>query len=121
MKHQQLDFWPATHKSKAPYQQAPCYGSYATEGHQETFPVWLGEHLQNGIEHSFDSKLDAALGALNDANGNNAGAAFNTFQAFINAVEAQRGSNLTESQADQLIAVAGRASRFCRHRSACIE
>jgi len=23
MKHQQLDFWPATHKAKTPYQQGP--------------------------------------------------------------------------------------------------
>ena len=63
-------------------------------------------NLQNGIENSLDSKLDAALGALDDANANNDGAATNTLQAFINAVEAQRGNKLTETQADQLIAAA---------------
>jgi hypothetical protein len=61
-------------------------------------------NLQNGIENSLDSKLDAALNALGDVNVNNDGAACNSLQAFINAVEAQRGNKLMDSQADQLIA-----------------
>ena len=60
-------------------------------------------NLQNGIENSLDSKLDAALDALDDVNLNNDGAARNSLQAFINAVEAQRGNKLTDAQADQLI------------------
>ena len=63
-------------------------------------------NLQNGIENSFDSKLDAALNALADANVNNDAAACNSLSAFINAVEAQRGSKLTSVQADQLVAAA---------------
>jgi len=63
-------------------------------------------NLQNGIENSLDSKLDAALNALDDVNANNDGAACNTLQAFINAVEAQRGNKLTDAQAGQLIAAA---------------
>jgi hypothetical protein len=63
-------------------------------------------NLQNGIENSLDSKLDAALEALSDVVANNDGTATNTLQAFINAVEAQRGNKLTEAQADQLIAAA---------------
>ena len=63
-------------------------------------------NLQNGIENSLDSKLDAAVGALIDVNVNNDGAACNSLAAFINAVEAQRGNKLTDAQADQLIASA---------------
>lgn len=63
-------------------------------------------NLQNGIENSLDSKLDAAVAALVDANFNNDGAACNSLAAFINAVEAQRGNKLTNAQADQLIASA---------------
>lgn len=63
-------------------------------------------NLQNGIENSLDSKLDAALSALDDVNANNDKAACNTLQSFINAVEAQRGSMLMDAQADQLIAAA---------------
>lgn len=63
-------------------------------------------NLQNGIENSLDSKLEAALEALDDLNENNNAAACNSLQAFINAVEAQRGTKLTDSQADQLITAA---------------
>lgn len=63
-------------------------------------------NLQNGIENSLDSKLDAALNALDDVNANDDAAACNMLQSFINAVEAQRGTKLTVSQADQLIAAA---------------
>ena len=61
-------------------------------------------NLQNGIENRLDSKQDAALIALEDVNSNSNGAACNTLQAFINAVEAQRGDKLADAQADQLIA-----------------
>jgi parallel beta-helix repeat protein len=60
-------------------------------------------NLQQGISNSLDAKLDAALGALDDINANNDVAAINTLQAFINAVEAQRGNKITEADADDLI------------------
>jgi len=62
--------------------------------------------LQQGIERSLDAKLDAALGALEDANENNDGSAVNKLQAFINEVEAQRGNKITDTQADDLHAAA---------------
>jgi hypothetical protein len=63
-------------------------------------------NLQNGIENSLDAKLDAALNVLTDVNVNNDGAACNSLQAFISAVQAQRGKKITNAQADQLIASA---------------
>lgn len=60
-------------------------------------------NLQQGIANNLDAKLDAAMGALDDINANNDGAAINALQAFINAVEAQRGNHITDAQADQLI------------------
>jgi hypothetical protein len=60
-------------------------------------------NLQQGIDNSLDAKLEAAKKALEDLNENNDGAAINSLQAFINAVEAQRGKALTEEQADMLI------------------
>ncbi|MBI3290364.1 hypothetical protein HYZ78_03120 [Candidatus Microgenomates bacterium] len=60
-------------------------------------------NLQQGINNSLDAKLDAALNALDDLNENNDQAAINSLQAFINAVEAQRGSQITNEQADELV------------------
>ena len=48
--------------------------------------------------------LAAASEALDDLNQNNDVAAINALQAFINAVEAQRGIHITEADADDLIA-----------------
>jgi PKD repeat protein len=63
-------------------------------------------NLQQGINNSLDAKLDAALNALDDVNENNDQAAINSLYAFINSVEAQRGNQITNSQADQLVAAA---------------
>ncbi|MHC4533129.1 MAG: FIMAH domain-containing protein [Planctomycetota bacterium] len=63
-----------------------------------------GMNLQQGIDNSLDAKLDAAANALDDVNNNNDVAAINSLNSFINAVEAQRGSKLTDEQADTLIA-----------------
>lgn len=60
-------------------------------------------NLQQGIENSLDAKLGAAYDSLNDLNQNNNAAALNSLQAFINAVNAQRGNQITEEQADILI------------------
>jgi len=63
-------------------------------------------NLQQGINNSLDSKLEAALNALIDVNINNDQAAINSLNSFINAVEAQRGNKITNEQADALIAAA---------------
>ena len=60
-------------------------------------------NLQQGIESSFDSKLDAVSKALDDVNQSNDIAAINALQAFINSVEAQRGKKITDEDADELI------------------
>lgn len=66
----------------------------------------IGLNLQKGITNSLDSKLDSALNALEDLNTNNDVAAINSLQAFINAVQAQRGNKIPEADADSLIASA---------------
>jgi hypothetical protein len=63
-------------------------------------------NLHQGISNSLDAKLSAAMQALDDINENNDVAAINTLQAFINAVEAQRGDKIPEADADALIAAA---------------
>ncbi len=65
-------------------------------------------NFQNGIENSLDSKLAAVVSALTDLNDNNDVAALNSLYAFINNVEAQRGNQITNEQADVLIAAAQR-------------
>lgn len=62
--------------------------------------------LHKGISNALDAKLDAALSALDDMNSNNDVAAANTLNAFINAVDAQRGNKITNEDADTLIAAA---------------
>ena len=63
-------------------------------------------NLQQGIENSLDSKLDAVSKALDDVNKNNDIAAINALQAFINSVEAQRGKKILDADANALIAAA---------------
>jgi hypothetical protein len=63
-------------------------------------------NLHHGISNSLDAKLGAALNALDDVNTNNDGAAVNTLEAFISAVEAQRGKEISETDADALIQAA---------------
>lgn len=66
----------------------------------------IGLNLDKGISNSLDAKLDSALKALEDLNSNNDVAAVNSLEAFINAVEAQRGGKIPEVDADALIASA---------------
>lgn len=66
----------------------------------------LNLNLQQGIENGLDAKLDAVLLALDDLNLHNDVAAVNALEAFINAVEAQRGRQIDEADADDLIASA---------------
>jgi hypothetical protein len=63
-------------------------------------------NLQQGISNSLDSKLSTAVNSLNDINTHNDAAAVNSLQAFINAVNAQRGNKITVAQADALISQA---------------
>jgi hypothetical protein len=60
-------------------------------------------NLQQGIENGLDAKLDSAFQALDDLNEHNNVAAVNALQAFINAVEAQRGTKIPNADADDLI------------------
>jgi len=61
-------------------------------------------NITQGIANSIDSKINTALQALDDINQNNDAAAINALQAFINAVQAQRGNHISEADADVLIA-----------------
>jgi hypothetical protein len=85
----------------------PCAGVEAPEVMiEELVGTVIGLNLQSGIENSLDAKLDAALNALDDLNENNDVAAINSLNAFINAVEAQRGNKISNEDADMLIAAA---------------
>jgi len=66
----------------------------------------LALNLQTGIENSLDAKLEAAVSVIEDISANNDVAAINTLQSFINAVEAQRGKKISETDADELIVAA---------------
>jgi hypothetical protein len=66
----------------------------------------LDLNLRQGIEGGLDAKLDAAFQALDDFTNNNDVAACNALDAFINAVEAQRGKQIPEADADALSAAA---------------
>ena len=65
-------------------------------------------NLQQGIANSLDVKLEAVQDALVAANAGVRQDAVNKLEAFINAVEAQRGKVLTDEQADQLVNYANR-------------
>jgi predicted outer membrane repeat protein len=59
--------------------------------------------LGKGTVKSLQAKLDTAMRLLEDDNENNDIAAINSLQAFINAVEAQRGKKISETDDDALI------------------
>jgi hypothetical protein len=63
-------------------------------------------NLKQGIANSLDAKLEAAMLALEDMNANNNVAAINALEVFINSVEAQRGNEISDADADTLIASA---------------
>jgi len=50
----------------------------------------LALNIGEGVSSSLNSKLDAALKAIEDGNEANDVAAINSLRAFINSVEAQR-------------------------------
>jgi len=66
--------------------------------------ITAGLNLSNGIANSLDAKLDCALRVLEDHDADNDLAACNSLTAFINAVTAQGGKNITDSEAAMLIA-----------------
>jgi hypothetical protein len=63
-------------------------------------------NVKSGIANSLDDKLASALEAVDDVNEQNDVSACNRTQAFINTVEAQRGTQITDVDADALIAAA---------------
>ena len=61
-------------------------------------------NANNGISNALDSKLSTAEQALADANLNNDTAALQVLMnAFIESVEAQRGKQISEAEADALV------------------
>ena len=69
----------------------------------ELINMVISMNIQKGISNALDHKLDNALNALEDANTNNDTAAINLMYAFIYSVEAQRGKEITDTEADTLI------------------
>lgn len=63
-------------------------------------------NLPKGTANSLLAKLHEAYQKLMDGNDKNDMAAINKLEAFINAVEAQRGKKIAEADADNLIALA---------------
>jgi len=65
-------------------------------------------NFQQGIANSLDGKLQRTREALDAANAGQRQDAANKLQAFINEVNAQRGDEITDAQADTLITLAQR-------------
>ena len=65
-----------------------------------------GLELHQGIENSLLTKIGMAIDKLENNNEKNVNVVTNSLQAFINAVEAQRGKKLSEEDADDLIVTA---------------
>lgn len=63
-------------------------------------------NLKQGIANSLDAKIQNAFDALSAANAGNRSDAANKLGAFINSVNSQRGKQLTNVQADTLVALA---------------
>ena len=80
----------------------------AAQAIQQLAGLVASYNLQQGIANSLDAKLQNAIDALNAANAGQRQDAVNKLQAFINAVEAQRGKELTNAQADALLSMAMR-------------
>lgn len=70
---------------------------------QNLTTVLQGYGLPQGVANGLQSKLDAALNAINSGNSN---AAINQLQAFINQVQAQSGNQIPTAQANTLISTA---------------
>ena len=60
-------------------------------------------NLDTGIDNSLDTKLSNVLDSLEALNADNRNNSVNKLEAFINAVEAQRGNKITDEKAGYLI------------------
>ncbi|MFX1580058.1 MAG: LamG domain-containing protein [Promethearchaeota archaeon] len=60
-------------------------------------------NLKQGIDNNLDTKIQNVQAALDAVNAGNRADAINKLEAFINAVESQRGKALTDEQADILV------------------
>jgi hypothetical protein len=73
-------------------------------------------NIQQGISNSLDTKLSAAVAALEQAASGDASGACGSVSGFVNEVQAQAGNKLTTAQASQLTLAANRiaATIGCR-------
>lgn len=82
-------------------------GAYFCESPEDLVTNWVSDvialNLQTGISNSLDSKLQAVFDSLDEIKGNNTKSAKNRLGAFVNEVEAQRGTEISESDADFLV------------------
>ena len=63
-------------------------------------------NLHESINNGLDVRIETALGALDDVNDRNDVGAVNSLRAFINAVEALPGDEISEEDADVLMTAA---------------
>jgi hypothetical protein len=75
---------------------------------QQLVAMVVDLNLRRGLANSLDGKLHAAENVLNDTNQHNNQAAISSLGVFIKAVEEQRGIEISDADADALIAVAQR-------------
>jgi hypothetical protein len=59
--------------------------------------------IDHGVRNALEAKLNAALSSFTEDNGDSQHHGINTLNAFINSVEAQRGKELSDADADFLI------------------
>ncbi len=76
------------------------------EALQDLITEVVNLNIYEGISSSLDAKLGTAVAALDDLNENNDVAAVNTLYAFIKYVEAQKGNQISEQDAEVLILAA---------------
>ena len=60
-------------------------------------------NLHAGLSNSFDAKIAAALRAKDNYNANDKDGVMNALDAFVYVVEAQRGKNILEADANYLL------------------
>jgi len=88
--------------------QATVTVQTSTQAIQTVTQLVQSFNLQQGITNSLDAKLANVQAALDAANAGARQDAINKLQAFISAVQAQSGKQLTTAQANQLIGMANR-------------
>jgi len=68
--------------------------------------VVLDLNLKGGISNALDSKLQNVLAAIDRAKSGDNASAIGILYSFIQSVEAQRGKEIPEADADQLVSIA---------------